>query len=174
MLRKSFGLILVLAMMLSMGVVVVSAQDMECPEGEAEIVMATGAVGSEFEVGQEQAARYMALCPNITVTLLQTPDLATDRLGLFQQFWEAQSPDVDIYQTDVIWAGIIAPHVVDLNEYLPEGYLDIFFPAMVAGQNIAGQQVAIPFFTDAAGLYYRTDLLEKYALEVPTDRKSVV
>ena len=168
MLRKSFGLILVLAMMLSMGVVVVSAQDMECPEGEAEIVMATGAVGSEFEVGQEQAARYMALCPNITVTLLQTPDLATDRLGLFQQFWEAQSPDVDIYQTDVIWAGIIAPHVVDLNEYLPEGYLDIFFPAMVAGQNIAGQQVAIPFFTDAAGLYYRTDLLEKYALEVPT------
>lgn len=169
MLRKTFGLILVLAMMLSMGVA--SAQDaasFECPEGEAEIVMATGAVGAEFEVGEEQAARYNALCPNITVTLLQTPDLTTDRLGLFQQFWEAQSPDVDIYQTDVIWAGIIAPHVVDLNEYLPEGYLDEFFPAMVEGQNIDGRQVAIPFFTDAAGLYYRTDLLEKYGLEVPT------
>lgn len=168
MLRKSFGVLLVLAMMLSMGVVV-SAQDaMECPEGEAEVVMATGAVGSEFEIGQEQAARYMELCPNITVTLLQTPDLTTDRLGLFQQFWQAQSPDVDIYQTDVIWAGIIAPHVLDLNEYLPEGYLDDFFPAMVEGQNIGGKQVAIPFFTDAAGLYYRTDLLEKYGVEVPT------
>jgi trehalose/maltose transport system substrate-binding protein len=170
MLRKSFALLLVLALMLPLSIAA-GAQDevaMECPEGESEVVMAVGAVGDEFTVGQEQAARYMEMCPNITVTLLETPDLATDRLGLFQQFWEAQSPEVDIYQTDVIWAGIIAPHVVDLNEYLPEGYLDEFFPAMVEGQNIDGKQVAIPFFTDAAGLYYRTDLLEKYALEVPT------
>jgi trehalose/maltose transport system substrate-binding protein len=68
----------------------------------------------------------------------------------------------------VIWAGIIAPNVVDLNEYLPEGYLDQFFPNMVEGQNIEGRQVAIPWFTDAAGLYYRTDLLEKYEVDVPT------
>jgi trehalose/maltose transport system substrate-binding protein len=152
------------------GGVVVNAQDdmMACPEGEAEVVIAAGAVGIEFEVVTEQAARYMAMCPNITVTLLETPDLATDRLGLYQQFWEAQSADVDIYQTDVIWAGIIAEHVVDLNEYAPEGYFDQFFPAMVEGQQIDGRQVAVPWFTDAAGLYYRTDLLEKYNVEVPT------
>jgi trehalose/maltose transport system substrate-binding protein len=150
--------------------VAVRAQDMmmACPEGEAEIVIAAGAVGVEFELVQEQADRYMAMCPNITVRLLETPDLATDRLGLYQQFWEAQTSDVDIYQTDVIWAGIIAEHVVDLNEYAPAGYFDQFFPAMVAGQNIEGRQVAIPWFTDAAGLYYRTDLLEKYGVEVPT------
>lgn len=170
MLRKSFALLLVLALMLPLSIAA-GAQDeaaMECPEGEAEVVMTAGAVGSELEVMHEQADRYMAMCPNITVTLLETPDMATDRLGLYQQFWEAQSADVDIYLTDVIWAGIIAPHVVDMNEYLPEGYLDEFFPAMVEGQNIDGRQVAIPYFTDAAGLYYRTDLLEKYGLEVPT------
>lgn len=170
MLRKSFALLLVLALMLPLSIAA-GAQDetaMECPEGEAEVVMTAGAVGSELEVMHEQADRYMEMCPNITVTLLETPDMATDRLGLYQQFWEAQDAAVDIYLTDVIWAGIIAPHVVDMNEYLPEGYLDEFFPAMVEGQNIDGRQVAIPYFTDAAGLYYRTDLLEKYGLEVPT------
>jgi trehalose/maltose transport system substrate-binding protein len=140
-------------------VAVVRGQDMAytvtCPEGAAEVVVAAGAVGVELEVVQEQADRFMALCPDITVTTLETPDLATDRLGLYQQFWQAQSPDVDVYQVDVIWAGIIAEHMVDLNEYAPEGYFDAFFPAMIEGQNIDGRQVAVPWFTDAAGLYYR-------------------
>lgn len=148
-----------------------SAQDsmgITCPEGEAEIVIAAGAVGIELELVQESAARYMAACPNITVTALETPDLATDRLGLYQQFWEAQSADVDLFQTDVIWAGIAAPHAVDLNEYLSEDYIAQFFPDMIAGQTVGGKLVAIPWFTDAAGLYYRTDLLEKYGVDVPT------
>ena len=169
--KKTVGSVMVVALLLAaFSGVAVRAQDMmmACPEGEAEIVIAAGAVGVEFELVQEQADRYMAMCPNITVSLLETPDLATDRLGLYQQFWEAQTSDVDIYQTDVIWAGIIAEHVVDLNEYAPAGYFDQFFPAMVEGQNIDGRQVAIPWFTDAAGLYYRTDLLEKYGVEVPT------
>jgi trehalose/maltose transport system substrate-binding protein len=31
-------------------------------------------------------------------------------LPLFQQYWAATSPDVDVYQIDVIWQGIAAPH----------------------------------------------------------------
>ncbi|MDZ4765721.1 MAG: ABC transporter substrate-binding protein [Chloroflexota bacterium] len=169
--KKFLSLALIVALFGALvGGVVVRAQDMmmACPEGDAEVVIAAGAVGVEFELVTEQAARYTEMCPNITITLLETPDLATDRLGLYQQFWEAQSADVDIYQTDVIWAGIIAEHVVDLNEYAPEGYFDQFFPAMVEGQQIDGRQVAVPWFTDAAGLYYRTDLVEKYGVEVPT------
>jgi trehalose/maltose transport system substrate-binding protein len=148
----------------------VTAQEsmaMACPEGEAEIVVAAGAVGVELEVLQEQAARYSEMCPNITITPLETPDLANDRLGLYQQFWDAQSAEVDLYQVDVIWAGIIAPHMVDLNEYLSEETIAQYFPNMIEGQTIDGRLVAIPWFTDAAGLYYRTDLLEKYELDVP-------
>lgn len=141
---------------------------MTCPEGDANIVVAAGAVGIEFDVIQEQAARYTEMCPNITITALETPDLANDRLGLYQQFWDAQSSDVDIYQTDVIWAGIIAPHMVDLMEYLDDATISQYFPNMIEGQTIDGRLVALPWFTDAAGLYYRTDLLEKYSLEVPT------
>lgn len=167
--RKLFGTTLVLALGLAtFGVS--SAQDamMACPEGDSTVSVAAGAVGVEFEVVSEQAARYSEMCPNVTIELLEMPNEATDRLALYQQFWEAQSADVDVYQTDVIWAGIIAPHAVDLNEYLDEEYLSQFFPDMIAGQSIEGRQVAIPWFTDAAGLYYRTDLLEQYGVEVPT------
>jgi trehalose/maltose transport system substrate-binding protein len=167
--RKFLSVFIVLVIVT--GAFTIHAQDdmmFECPEGMADVVIAAGAVGVEFEVVSEQAARYMEMCPDITVTPLETPDLATDRLGLYQQFWEAETPDVDIYQVDVIWAGIIAEHMVDLNDYAPEGYFDVFFPAMVQGQNVDGRQVAIPWFTDAPGLYYRTDLLEKYMLDVPT------
>lgn len=169
MFRKGFGLVLALALVLG-AFGVASAQDdlpLSCPEGEVSLTVAGGAVGAEYELVLEQLQGYTDLCPNVTFDLLEMPDSATDRLNFYQQFWEAQSPEVDVFQTDVIWAGIIAPNVVDLNEYLPEGYLDQFFPNMVVGQNIEGRQVAIPWFTDAAGLYYRTDLLEKYDVEVP-------
>lgn len=167
--RKLISMLVVVALMLATFSSVSAQLDMmACPEGEASLVIAAGAVGIELEVIQEQAARLNEMCPNITLTALETPDLATDRLALYQQYWEAQASEVDIYQTDVIWAGIIAPHVVDLNEYVTPEYIEQFFPAMIEGQTIDGRLVAIPWFTDAAGLYYRTDLLEKYGVEVPT------
>ncbi|MDX2162029.1 MAG: ABC transporter substrate-binding protein [bacterium] len=169
--KKVFGLVMLVALLVAtFGSIAVSAQDaaFTCPEGEATIRVGGGSVGAEREVGEEQAARYMELCPNITVEFVDMPDSTTDRLGIYQQLWEQQSGDIDVYQVDVIWAGIIAEHVVDLNEYLSEEEIAQYFPAMIEGQTIDGRLVAIPFFTDAAGLYYRTDLLEKYGVEVPT------
>ncbi|MDL1902847.1 ABC transporter substrate-binding protein, partial [Anaerolineae bacterium CFX9] len=167
--RKLVSVLVIVALMLATFSSVSAQLDtMSCPEGSADLVIAAGAVGIELEVIQEQAARLNEMCPNITLTPLETPDLATDRLALYQQFWEARDSNVDIYQTDVIWAGIIAPHVVDMYDYVTPEYIGQFFPAMVEGQTIDGRLVAIPWFTDAAGLYYRTDLLEKYGVEVPT------
>jgi trehalose/maltose transport system substrate-binding protein len=96
------------------------------------------------------------------------PDSATERLNLYLQFFEAQSGDVDVLQVDVIWPAIIAPHVLDMKEYMTEDEIAQYFPDMIGGQTVDDRLVAIPWFTDAAGLYYRTDLLEKYMLEVPT------
>ena len=42
----------------------------------------------------------MEACPNITVEVLETPDLATDRLGLYLQLFEAQDTSVDVFQID--------------------------------------------------------------------------
>ncbi|HLU09467.1 MAG TPA: ABC transporter substrate-binding protein [Oceanobacillus sp.] len=170
MFKRGVGLILVLGLMLgAFGSASAQANlPLPCPDGEVTVSVAAGAVGVEYDLAVEQGNRYTEACPNVTIEVLEMPNEATDRVSIYQQFWEAQSPDVDVYQTDVIWAGIIAPHSVDLLEYLDEEYISQFFPNMIEGQTIDGRLVAIPWFTDAAGLYYRTDLLEKYELEVPT------
>jgi trehalose/maltose transport system substrate-binding protein len=173
--KKHFRVLMLLTLvaLLSISAVAVHAQDelvglvLDCPEGEAAITFAGGAVGAELEFEQASAARFTELCPNITVDVLEMPNSTTERLALYQQFWEAEDPEVDVIQVDVIWPGIIAEHVVDMYEYLPQDLIDMYFEGMIAGQTIDERLVAIPFFTDAPGLYYRTDLLEKYDLEVP-------
>jgi len=176
--KKLFGLLLV--MMLVM-VAPVAAQDDDmmidtetlgedivCPEGEATVTLAGGSVGAEIEQLEGAADVFMEACDNVTIEVLQMPDSATERLQIYLQTWEAQSDTIDLFQVDVIWPAIIAPHVVDMNEYLPEETVGMYFEDMVNGQTVDGKLVALPWFSDAAGLYYRTDLLEQYGVEVPT------
>ena len=175
--NKVFNLFVVLALIaVALAAPTVFAQDepvatgdsIVCPEGEAEITLAGGSVGSEREFAQRAADVFTDVCPNVTIDILEMPDSATERLNLYLQFFEAQSGDVDVMQVDVIWPAIIAPHVVDMKDYLTQEEIDWYFVDMINGQTVDDRLVAIPWFTDAAGLYYRTDLLEKYGLEVPT------
>lgn len=131
------------------------------------ITVAAGAVGQELELTRAAAERYMAENPDVTVEVLETPDLADSRLGVYLQLFEAQSADVDVYQIDVIWPGDLAEHFVDLYEYGAEEVVDQHFPAIVENNTVDGKLVAIPWFTDAGLLYYRTDLLEKYGYDGP-------
>jgi trehalose/maltose transport system substrate-binding protein len=131
------------------------------------VTVAAGAVGQELELTQAAAARYMEANPGVTVNVLETPDLADDRLGLYLQFFEARSPEVDVYQIDVIWPGDLAEHFVDLNQYGAENVSGEHFPAIIENNTVDGKLVAIPWFTDAGLLYYRTDLLEKYGFDGP-------
>jgi trehalose/maltose transport system substrate-binding protein len=131
------------------------------------ITIATGAVGQELELAQAAAQRYMDANPGVTIEVLDTPDLADDRLGLYLQFFQAQSSQVDVYQIDVIWPGDLAVHFVDLFEYGARDVVDAHFPAIVENNTVDGRLIAIPWFTDAGLLYYRTDLLEKYGFDGP-------
>ncbi len=45
--------------------------------------------------------------PGVTINLVQTPEQADGRLALYLQYFETQSSEVDIVQTDVIWTGIL-------------------------------------------------------------------
>ena len=153
-------LVVLLALVLSMSTGALADQ--------VEITVATGAVGQELELSREAAQRYMDANPNVTITVLDTPDMVQDRLGLYLQFFESQSSQVDVYQIDVIWPGDLAEHFVDLNQYGAADVVDQHFPAIVENNTVNGELVAIPWFTDAGLLYYRTDLLDEYGLEPPT------
>ncbi len=142
----------------------------EAPAAEGVVItVAAGAVGQELELTQQAAQRYMDTHPGVTVNVLETPDLANDRLGLYLQFFEAQSPEVDVYMVDVIWPGDLAEHFVDLYEYGAQDVVGDHFPAIVENNTVDGKLVAIPWFTDAGLLYYRTDLLEKYGYDGPPE-----
>ncbi|MEM6429865.1 MAG: ABC transporter substrate-binding protein [Deinococcota bacterium] len=134
----------------------------------------TGNRGDDVELAQLVIDEYMAANPhtiggeeyNVSVEVIAGPESATDRLGLYLQFFEAQSDDVDIFEIDVIWPGDLAEHLVDLSQY--EGVSEAaaeFFPAIVENNTVDGALVGMPYFTDAGLLYYRADLLEKYGFD---------
>ncbi len=135
--------------------------------GPITLTVAAGAVGQELVLAKEAATAYMSMNPDVEVIVLETPDLTTDRLGLYLQYFEAQSGVVDIYQIDVIWPGDIAEHLVDLNQYGAASVAADHFPAIIENNTVDGKLVAMPWFTDAGLLYYRADLMEKYGFSEP-------
>jgi trehalose/maltose transport system substrate-binding protein len=86
---------------------------------------------------------------------------------LYQQYWVAKSPDVDVYLIDVIWQGIAAPHAVDLKKYYKDDEITAYFPHIIQNNTVGDKLVSIPVYTDAGLLFYRTDLLEKYGYNAP-------
>lgn len=111
----------------------------------------------------------------IMVEYVTGPESATDRLAQYQQFFSAQSSDIDLLQMDVIWPGILAEHLVDLGPVLAEsefveGGADAYFQRIIENNTDPDfGLVGIPWFTDAGLLYYRTDLLEKYGYDGPPE-----
>ena len=82
----------------------------------------------------------------------------------------AGATDIDIFQIDIIWPGILVEHAVDLEEYIPQEEIEAHFPAIVENNTVDGKLVGLPWFTGAGLLYYRTDLLEKYGYSGPPER----
>jgi trehalose/maltose transport system substrate-binding protein len=158
--RKNIILFLVLIMVFSISVFAFA-------EKEVTIRMISGSVGRELEVSQDIASLYMEENPNVTIEIFDSPHAVQDRLAVYLQYLNAKSPEIDIYMIDVIWPGDLAEHLIDLNKYgLGEAAKD-HFPRIVENNTVDGALVAMPWFTDAGLLYYRTDLLDKYGYSPP-------
>jgi trehalose/maltose transport system substrate-binding protein len=132
----------------------------------ATVSISCGAVGLELEICQQGAQAWAEETGN-DVEVISTPNSSTERLALYQQILAANSADIDVFQIDVIWPGILGNHFIDLAEHIPQDQIDQHFPAIVENNTVDGALVAMPWFTDAGLLYYRTDLLEKYGKQPP-------
>ena len=126
--------------------------------------IACGAVGKELQVCKDLSEAWGKKTGN-TVKIVPTPNSATERLALYQQLLAAGSPDVDVFEIDTIWPGILGTHFSDIGKYVknPGDY----FPAIIQNDTRDGKLIAMPVYTDAGLLYYRKDLLEKYGLKPP-------
>lgn len=131
----------------------------------AKISISCGAVGQELALCQEGVDAWAKQTGN-EVSVISTPNSTTERLALYQQILAAGSSDIDVFQIDVIWPGILGNHFIDLGEYMADEAKQ-HFDAIVANNTVDGRLVAMPWYTDAGVLYYRKDLLEKYGEKVP-------
>ena len=132
----------------------------------ATLTISCGSVGQETKECQDESNIWAAKTGN-TVKVLGAPQSDTERLALYQQYLAAGSSDIDIYEIDVIWPGVLATHLADLTGKIDPGVLATHFPSIVANNTVGGKLLALPFFTDAGLLYYRKDLLAQYGFKPP-------
>lgn len=131
----------------------------------AELSISCGAVGAELELCKDGVAAWEEKTGH-SVNIVSTPNSSTERLALYQQLLASGADDIDVFQIDVVWPGILGSHFIDLSKY-SDGAEDAHFDAIVENNSKDGSLLAMPWFTDAGVLYYRTDLLEKYGEDIP-------
>lgn len=148
------------------GLVLFAALIAASPLQAGQLAISCGAVGIELALCEASAQAWSRKTGN-EVRVLATPNSSTERLALYQQWLASGAPDVDVYQIDVIWPGLLARHFIDLHPY-SHGAEREHFPAIVENNTVDGKLVAMPLYVDVGLLYYRRDLLERYHHEVPT------
>lgn len=130
-----------------------------------EVTIASGITGNGLE-NFKTIVKPWEEATGHTVTIVPMPASTTDQFGQYRLWLAAGNKDIDMYQTDVIWAPQLADQFVDLSDVAGE-LMKQHFPSIVESQTVNGKLVALPFYTDAPALYYRTDLLEKHGASVP-------
>ncbi|MBY3118347.1 ABC transporter substrate-binding protein [Rhizobium leguminosarum] len=135
------------------------------PIRAAEISFAANTTGKNVEFLNKHLAIFEKDTGN-QVKLVTMPSSSSEQFSQYRLWLAAGNKDVDVYQTDVIWAPQLADQFVDLKEAAKD-VVGQFFPSIIASQTVNGRLVALPLFTDAPALFYRKDLLEKYGKQPP-------
>lgn len=129
----------------------------------ATVTITCGSTGRELDLCREGANAWAARTGN-AVKLVTMP--GSDTLSLTQQLLAAGAADIDVFQVDIAWSGILARHLVDLGPRAA-GVTGRHFPALVRSATVGGRLVGMPWFGDAGVLYYRKDLLQRHGVPVP-------
>ncbi len=111
--------------------------------------------------------RFNQHCPNITVNRIDGDPSTTDLMATYLTVFEAQASDLDVIRVDVVYPGVLADHLLDLNEYTPQDQLDSYIPSLLVNNTVDGRLVALPIRLGFGMLVYRTDLIEKYGYDGP-------
>ncbi len=153
---------LLLALALS---VPVSAPRWRAAAQPVHISISCGALGVELKLCSEAIEEWERRTGH-KATIITTPNSSTDRLALYLQMLASGADDIDVLQIDVVWAGILAGHLVDLGPYVGDAPMQ-HFPALIENDTVDGRLVAMPWWADVGVLYYRKDLLAKHGFVPP-------
>ncbi len=132
----------------------------------AKLTVSCGSNGVERQICQSGIDAWSKKT-GVPVEIFSSPNDSNDRLALYQQLFGAKSPDIDVYQIDVVWPGILSKHLTDLSPHFSKQELGAHIAGALNNNKVDGRLVAIPWFTDGGVLYYRADLLKKYGHSAP-------
>jgi trehalose/maltose transport system substrate-binding protein len=133
--------------------------------GAVEITVACGSTGDSVDDCRKLTREWAAKTGN-SVRLYITPTSSTEQFALYRKHLEEKSGELDVLMVDLVWPGLLGPHLLDLRPYT-KGNEKEHFPAIVANNTVGGKLLALPWFTDAGLMFYRKDLLAKYKQPVP-------
>lgn len=149
----------------SAAVLALATPSLATAEESVELAISCGALGVELELCTTAVRDWEARTGH-RVEIVSTPNSSTERLALYQQILGAGASDIDVFQVDVVWPGILGDHFLDLAPHAGEA-AEAHFPALIENNRVDGRLVALPWWTDAGVLYYRSDLLEKHGFAPP-------
>ncbi|MDZ5711071.1 ABC transporter substrate-binding protein [Jeotgalibacillus haloalkalitolerans] len=102
--------------------------------------------------------------PNINVEYREMPADTGAQHDQYVTILGSQSSEIDVFQADVIWPAEFAQaqYALELDRFIEQDgiNLDDYFPGTIQSGNFNGRQYAMPQFTDAGLLYYRTDIVD--------------
>ncbi len=125
-----------------------------------------GPIGQELYLC-EQAVKAWSEQTGHTATVVPSPATTDQRYKKFSELLKAGDANIDVYEIDVIWPGLLAEYFIDLRKFIPEEEIQKHFPAIIENNTVDDRLVGMPWYTDVGLLYYRTDLLAKYDEKVP-------
>ena len=106
--------------------------------------------------------------PNGKVTLHELPDEADQQQQQMIQNTQIKNPKMAVLNVDVVWTAQFAAN--SIVEALPPDLFptDGMLKATIDSATYFDKLYAYPCRSNGGLLFYRTDLLDKYSLEVPT------
>ena len=107
--------------------------------------------------------------PGVKVVREVAPQSSTQIHDLLVQKLKNRDTRLDVFFMDAIWPAEFASAgwTLPLDRYFATAEQNKFLPAPVSANRYRGQLFGVPVFIDAGLLYYRKDLLAKYAIQPP-------
>jgi multiple sugar transport system substrate-binding protein len=127
--------------------------------GPVSIVFATQGLGAEGDASKKAVADFNKANPNIHVSILTLSPTANNAYQQLTQRFIAGSDTPDVITADVIWPATFAKSgwIMPLDRFHPNP--GDFFTGQVKSGTYQGKLYAVPWFINAEGIYYRTDLV---------------
>jgi multiple sugar transport system substrate-binding protein len=114
--------------------------------------------------------------PGVDIVVETGPHSSTAFHDMLTQKLKNRSTDVDVFLMDVIWPPEFgaAGWAMPLDELFSHEEREDYLAGSVLANTYEGRVYGLPLFVDSGVLYYRRDLLHKYALKPPATWQGMV